>query len=46
MEARLSHMVLMMYVCTPPQHSFANALVVVLRRNNKNSIPMLIYSID
>ncbi len=46
MKTSLPHFVLMMYVRAAPQHSLAYALVVVLRRNNQNGIPVLINVID
>ena len=36
----------MKYVCTPPEYGFADALVVVLRRNDEHSVTMLINRIN
>jgi hypothetical protein len=46
MKTRLTSFVLVKYVCTPPEHGFADALVVVLRRNDEHGVTMLINRIN
>jgi hypothetical protein len=46
MQTSLPHFVLMKYIRAPSEHSLAYALVIVLRRNNQNGIPVLIDVID
>jgi hypothetical protein len=46
MKTRLTSFVLVKYVCTPPEYGFADALVVVLRRNDEHGVTMLINRIN
>ena len=46
MKTRLTSFVLVKYVCTPPEYGFADALVVVLRRNDEHSVTVLINRIN